>query len=73
MTPYSFQKKTKKEISLNDIIEARNNLAIIMTTYQNGENYLPIFERLQKEIVMREDKNRIMQKVQEIALKHCGV
>jgi len=56
------------EPSLNQIIKARNQCAEIIALY--GEKFLPIFERLENEIVIREKRQRLLDKAINIGSKN---
>lgn len=54
-----------EEVSLQDIIRARDKCAYIIAKY--GQQYLPIFERLEKEIEIREERQGYLDKALKIA------
>ncbi len=54
-----------KEITLKDIEEARDRCAAII--YHQGEQYLPIFERLEQEVEARKKKDRLLERIHKIA------
>ncbi len=56
------------EPSLNQIIKARNQCAEIIALY--GERYLPIFERLENEISIREKRQKLLDKALIISSKN---
>ena len=56
------------EPTLDQIIEARNRCAEVIVQY--GERYLPIFERLENEIVLREKKQELLNRAISISLKN---
>ena len=49
------------------IVKARDKCAQIIVTY--GEHYLPIFERLEKEISLREKQRELLEKAIRISGK----
>lgn len=51
--------------SLYDITKARNKCAQIILSF--GEQYLPIFERLEKEFASRKKKQKMLERVRQIA------
>ncbi|MBL7681779.1 MAG: hypothetical protein JNK00_00345 [Flavipsychrobacter sp.] len=53
------------EIKLSEIKKARDKCARIVAKY--GIRYLPIFERLEKEIAIREAQEKLFQKALEIS------
>ncbi len=53
------------EINLDQLIEARTKMAVLIATY--GEQYLPIFERIESEIVILEKRNAVLHKALNIA------
>jgi len=57
-----------KEITLQDIEEARDRCATII--YHQGEQYLPIFERLEQEIEARKKQDRLLERVHKIATEN---
>ncbi len=57
-----------KEPDLKEIIEARDKCAAIIAQY--GEQYLPIFERLEKEIELRMERQKYLDKALEIATRN---
>ncbi len=56
------------EPSLTEIVEARDKCAHIIVKY--GEQYLPIFERLDKEIEIRMERQKYLEKAMEIATQN---
>lgn len=54
-----------QDISLEEIIEARDKVARIIVKY--GERYMPIFIRLDEEVEKRKEYNRYLEKVRRIA------
>ncbi len=56
------------EPPLNQIIKARNQCAEIIALY--GEKFLPIFERLENEIAIREERQRLLDKAIMIGSKN---
>ncbi|WP_421896345.1 hypothetical protein [Marinoscillum sp.] len=50
--------------SLKEIVAARDECARIISMY--GESYLPIFERLEKEITLHQKRNRLLDKALKI-------
>ncbi len=54
-----------KEPSLAEIIVARDRCALIIAKY--GQQYLPLFERLEKEIEAREERQKYLDKALKIA------
>lgn len=56
-----------KDPTLEEIIKARDRCAKIIAQY--GERYLPIFERLEKEIALRQEKQALMEKALRISGK----
>lgn len=65
---HAFLEVTLKEPSLSEIIAARNKCAHIIAKY--GEQYLPIFERLEKEIVIRTERQKYLDKALRIATQN---
>lgn len=63
---YDF-KMTVNEPPLDRIIQARNKCAQIIMSH--GEQFLPIFERLEKEILIRSKKQKTLERIQQIALE----
>lgn len=57
-----------QEISLETMVQARNKCARIIALH--GEQYLPIFERLEKEIVLRKQKDELLQKALKIGTQN---
>ncbi|HEY9177505.1 MAG TPA: hypothetical protein VIN07_07440 [Flavipsychrobacter sp.] len=57
-----------KEPTLKEIIEARDKCATIIAKY--GERYLPIFERLEKEIEIRMERQKSLEKALDIATQN---
>lgn len=57
-----------KEPTLKEIIEARDKCATIIAKY--GEQYLPIFERLEKEIEIRMERQKFLEKALYIATQN---
>lgn len=57
-----------KEPTLAEIIDARNKCAHIIAKY--GEQYLPIFERLEKEIGIRMERQKYLDKALKIATQN---
>lgn len=56
------------EPSLEEIITARDQCAYVIAKY--GERYLPIFERLEKEISVRENKQKLFEKAIQLGSKN---
>lgn len=56
------------EPTLKQIIEARDKCAIVIAKY--GECYLPIFERLEKEIEIRVERQKYLDKALKIATQN---
>ena len=57
------------EIPLSQINKARNRCAEIIA--QCGDRYLPLFERLENEIQIREENQRLLDKAQKIATQNA--
>jgi len=57
-----------KEPTLKEIMDARDKCAIIIAKY--GERYLPIFERLEKEIKIRMERQKCLDKALKIATQN---
>lgn len=58
-----------KEPTLDEIVAARNKCADIIAKY--GEQYLPLFERLEREIEMREKRIVLMNRALQISAKNA--
>lgn len=58
----------KKEISLQELINARNKCADIVA--RRGERYLPIFERLEREIKMKKRRQEMLDKAVKISIQN---
>lgn len=56
-----------KEPTLEEIIKARDRCAEVIAWH--GEKYLPIFERLEKEISIRQEREKLLQRAVSIAQK----
>lgn len=56
-----------KEITLEDIIQARDKCAWVIAQY--GEQYLPIFERLEKEVALRKKQDELLQRALKIGTR----
>lgn len=56
------------EPTFKQIIKARNQCANIIALY--GEQYLPIFERLENEIALRKEKQALLEKAININSKN---
>lgn len=54
-----------EDVSLQDLIKARDKCAYIIAKY--GQQYLPLFERLEKEIEIREERQKYLDKALKIA------
>lgn len=67
--PFTHQiQENNKLITQEQIISARNECARIISVY--GEKYLPIFERLEKEIAKREQQNQLLKKALKIGTQN---
>ncbi len=64
----TFKKKT--DISYQDIKKAYEIAALVVTKY--GEDYLPLFERLQSELEDYQRKQKLVDKAKKIAQKLEG-
>lgn len=53
------------KLTIDEIREARDKCALIISKY--GEKYLPIFERLDNELEMRERQQILLQKALKIS------
>lgn len=62
---FTFIQKTASEITLDDIIDAYAVIARIVTIY--GDKYLPIFERLHREIEEHKMKNKMLNIARNVA------
>lgn len=56
-----------KNLTISALIQARNECAKIIS--ECGEQYLPIFERLEKEIVMLEEREELLKRALMIGQK----
>lgn len=56
------------DISLADIIQARDKIAAVVMEY--GEQYLPIFERLEHEVEKRKKQEALLKKAARIYHKN---
>lgn len=54
--------------SLDELIRARDKSAEIVVKY--GEKYLPIFERMEKEVELKRQKKKLLNKVHEIVTQN---
>ena len=59
---------TESEIPLNDIIIGRNKCARIIAVF--GGRYLPIFERLENEIIQRQKEQELLYKALQVSSKY---
>lgn len=55
-----------EKITMERLVKARKKMALIITKYQDGHIYLPIFERLEKEIALLKEKNAALERVKKI-------
>lgn len=57
-----------KDPTVRELIDARDKCAHIIAKY--GERYLPIFERLEKEIGIKKEREKYLKKALEIATQN---
>lgn len=58
----------QNEPTLNELISARNECAVIIA--QCGEQYLPIFERLEREIANHKKRQELLSRALRISSKN---
>ena len=56
------------KVGMKELLEARKRCAQVITKY--GDQYLPIFERLENEINSRNEKQQLLKRAQEIGTQN---
>lgn len=66
----SLKRLNKQDITFQDIVHAYELMAKIVTVY--GDKYLPIFERLHREIKERQSRHTLLEIAEKISHRHLS-